>query len=77
MTACESQTPHFFDWFVQYQDHIFCSKLKELMDKQTDDIERAFTMDASPYLTTPITSKIQKHGLKKHQTERTCNSTDP
>ena len=38
---------------VNYQRselHVFCSKMKELVDKQTRDIERAFTMDTGSYM---------------------------
>ena len=38
---------------VDYQRselHVFCTKMKELVDKQTRNIERAFTMDTGSYM---------------------------
>ena len=32
---------------------VFCQKMKELVDSQTQNIERAFTMDSSPFAVAP------------------------
>lgn len=40
--------------------HVFCEKLEELVNMQTRNIERAFTLNSGPYRVSPLYSDMQQ-----------------
>ena len=44
--------------------NVFCAEMKELVDSQTRDIERAFTLDTGPYAVSPPYHKYKENPRK-------------
>ena len=44
--------------------HVFCQKMKELVDNQTLDIERAFTLDTGPYAVSDVYLQYKENPRK-------------
>ena len=44
--------------------HVFCQKMKELVDAQYRNVERAFTLNTGPYMVSPNYSSYRENPTK-------------